>query len=211
MNKILGWQLAEITQLLNLVDTKKGNKRAVFNDFAHLTGRKTNSVRNFYYKFLSLVKEKDDLREWIENNKDVSYHENPNLSLDNNSEKVVKLNGEISNADIESLFWGLVRLVKRKSETEIENKVRQELEFKTDKLESVRADLKRKELLLKELKQQNENLRSRLNEIHNLNELNNKTIAENFTYINECVKSNNMEKLRLILKEITNKVNQNET
>ncbi len=235
--KILGWNLAEIVDLFNFIDNNGGSKSSAFSEFALKFNKSAGSVRNFYYKFLSLIKKDNRVRKLGEENgidfeklnsqlnnktilmkltdsEDIKKSDLKNkfygakslakkdINLGRQEDNVVMLKEEITNEDIESLFWGLVRLVKHRSETEIDNKIRKELEFKDTELETYKLMLKKKEVLLKELKLQNENLRSRLTELNTQNETNTKMLQENLSTINSCLNSNNMVKLRSFLSEI---------
>lgn len=69
---------------------------------------------------------------------------------------------KITEKEIQSLFWGLVRLVKRNAEEEIENTLKREAEFANTALQNSLVDLRRKEVLIKELREQNKALKIKL-------------------------------------------------
>ncbi len=69
MNKILGWQASKVVELCHMVQDFDGkNLIEVFDKFAQKYQINKYSVRNFYYKMLKIANEKQDIRQFLQNN-----------------------------------------------------------------------------------------------------------------------------------------------
>ena len=266
--KILGWEVNDIANLLFDVQNRSGRLREVFSAFASTNNRKSDSVRNFFYKFLAYAQKNEVIKDiFVEKGVDFSklkshfseeqtkqliknvlsnskhsvrktcfnlangdeknmirfqnkyrntVKNKPSLvkevvgQLDKPNIEVMPFSGTImKKTDIEALFWGLVRLVRRQTEQEEKMKVRKELEFANNKLTNLTIDSKKKELLIGELKKQNAFLRERIKEIENSAQISEQNSLNHLMMINSFVESKNLTKLRAFLKEIALKTNEN--
>ncbi len=98
----------------------------------------------------------------------------------------------ITEDEIQSLFWGLVKLVKRSAEQELEDKQNYQMRVENSRLNEVLIDNKRKGVLIQELRTQNEALQSRLNFIEKEQRQN----QANYQKINNLLRDNKMDRLR---------------
>lgn len=109
----------------------------------------------------------------------------------------------ITEKEIQSLFWGLVRLVKKSAEQDIENNLKQEAEFANTTLQNTLVDLRRKEMLIKELKEQNKNLKIKLQNMEeNLQKSQAKMIGE-ITTISNLAHNSKMEELKNFINKLS--------
>ncbi len=69
---------------------------------------------------------------------------------------------DITEVDIKALFMGLVNLIKRNTQRELSLKLAREAQFSNDTLQKVLIDLRRKHLMVEELKEQNKRLKKNL-------------------------------------------------
>lgn len=108
----------------------------------------------------------------------------------------------ITQNEIQSLFWGLVRLVKKSAQDEIEQNLIREAEFANNQLEKSLIDLRRKNILIKELKEQNELLKDKIAQTEkNLHSSQEKMISS-FLKLNNLATSSKMEELKSFINSL---------
>ena len=220
--KILGWEVDEIYQLL--CDIKNRNQKSlvlVFSDFGLKTSRKASSVRNFFYRFMKF-KDNDRVKEifssrGIDLNKlkanHLTYSFNKQDKHDVNGREKVEVMPSIENkmkkSDIEALFWGLVRLVKRQTEIEEREKVKREMVFTNTELNNSMLQSKKKDILINELRNQNNYLRKRVKEMEIVKKNSEQQLKTQLSTVSAFLESNNLVKLREFLKNVARKTNEN--
>ena len=107
---------------------------------------------------------------------------------------------KITEKEIQSLFWGLVRLVKRNAEEEIESTLKREAEFANTALQNSLIDLRRKEVLINELREQNKSLKMKLeNMTQNLQQSQQNLLGQMAT-ISNLVGNSKIEELKAFIK-----------
>ena len=246
------WQNNEIKNLFNMIESYKQKNIPLlkaFDDYAKLSGRKRNSVRNYYYAEISELKKNENKRTLLDidlkkheisETKIFSTNETKNLideinkkrangisirkaclelangdatkmvryqnkyrmmtkenkKLDNVIYMQKKENKSISEKDIDSLFLGLIRLVKKSASETIQQKLAGELEFSNSSLRKTLVKLNKTEtelnislekiknlnLELDKLKSENQELRSSIANIFNKNKTKTKKLSE---FLNE--------------------------
>lgn len=115
-----------------------------------------------------------------------------------------KENPTITEGEINSLFWGLVRLVKRSAEQELEYRQNLEMKMANTRLQEVTLDVKKKEVLIKELREQNRALDNKLNEYKLLLATTHKDTMDNYQQLNNLLHSNQMAKLKQFVGNLVN-------
>jgi len=104
--------------------------------------------------------------------------------------------------EIQALFWGLVRLVKKNAEEEISQNLAREAEFANTTLQKTLIDVRRKDLLISELREQNQNIRNELSKTkERLATVVTKNLS-NFLTLNDLVKSEKMKELRQFIAKL---------
>lgn len=238
--KISFWKDEEVKNLFSFVESEKNkNKKmtAIFKEFASISGRKPNSIRNYYYLELQNA-EKSSLRlknlgidinnHIVKKNNKFSDNETQKLieeitrlkslgysvrsachklaggdlnkmvrlqnkyrvlcSKDKNTESRAKmelskkgfitdnniitmptLNKGLSDSDINSLFMGLVKLVKKSALENANRNLIKDVEFANDSLRKALVKLSQKESQIKEIRkefkilsQENQNLKEEI-------------------------------------------------
>ena len=274
--KILGWTIQEIADLVSVIkNNDSGNMVNGFEKYAKSSGRKTYSVRNFFYRLINLASQNDDIADLLKANKvelpSVSHFEKEEeenilrtLLVDNgksvrntcfelsngdvkqairlqnkyrnlikqnnnlvtsiraeleregkvcrkiNNKNIIKLNltasqNIITEKEIQSLFWGLVRLVKRSAEEELEMRQNFEMKMANSKLQETAIDLKRKEVLIRELREQNKSLNLQINKYKSMIDNNMLENSNNYIKLQELAESNQMKKLKNFVSELIEK------
>ena len=279
MDKICGWSEREIKELLTHLKGATCSRKQVFKDYAGLTGRSPESVRNFYYMFMKQIKDNQDNRfgalnrvntgkafskketealvsrvvcglaagksvrkvcEELANNnlKETTRLQNKYRNTINKDPSIIaritlkpKAEGEdikhmsarintgkvnniitmpkqessrLTDGEIKSLFLGLVRLVKRSAAEEVALELRRECEFANSTLRNTLIDLRRKDRVLEELKEQNTKLTT---QVVSLGETLAKVRSENLNFkikVEKYVESKKMDKLKLFLSGLKN-------
>lgn len=108
----------------------------------------------------------------------------------------------VSEDEIRALFLGLVRMVKRSAEQELENKQNLQIKMEANKLNEIKIDNSKKMILIQELKAQNESLKTQLGKAQEEQQKS----REMYQRINDFVRDNKMEKLR----DFVSKLSKNE-
>lgn len=108
----------------------------------------------------------------------------------------------ITDKEIQSLFWGLVRLVKKSAEEDIELNLKQEAEFANTALQNSLIDLRRKEMLIKELKEQNKILENKLKSMENSLQESQEKMLGNMATITSLVGKSKMDELKSFIKQM---------
>ncbi len=198
--KILGWERGEIESLFKEIEAKGGNLMQAFLAHAEKNKRKTFSVRNYYYKLLRLGESEPEVAKFLESmGVKIQKRARGNNIVPFGVENV---QARITDEEIHSLFLGLVRLVKRSAEEEREMQNRARFLEMEEKLQSKEIDIRRKEVLIRELHAQNVALKDKLRQ--NREEIA-KEVRNNFYVIDDLCKSKKMENLRAFVAEIAGK------
>lgn len=108
----------------------------------------------------------------------------------------------ITDKEIQSLFWGLVRLVKKSAEQDLEETLKREAEFANTTLQNSLIDLRRKEMLIKELKEQNIMLKSKLKSLENRLEQSQEKMLGNMATISNLVGKSKLDELKNFIKQL---------
>lgn len=108
----------------------------------------------------------------------------------------------ITEKEIQSLFWGLVKLVKRSAEEEVQANLKREAEFANNTLSNALIDLRRKEMLIKELKEQNERLNLRLKDTEIKLENSQQKLVSNISKINDLAHSSSIKELKNFIESL---------
>ena len=225
---VFGWQISEIIALFDEINSRgQMSKVEIFSDIANRFGREEHSVRNFYYKVFRLVDKAGGVNEWLKQKdyKNIYTFTLPNkgeLSEKNlskieasvankgNLTPLVKSTEILSKNEIESLFWGLVKIVKRNAEKEVQLNTKRELEFANTTLSNTLIALKRKEVLLKELRSQNAILTEKLNRLKKRDNERSKNIENDLNFLVEYAKSNSLDEFRAFLEYVRSREIKNE-
>ena len=122
---------------------------------------------------------------------------------------VIKQSKPLRDDEIQALFWGLVRLVKRTAEEEVSLNLKREAEFANSTLQKTLVDTRRKDMLITELKTQNKKIRDELErtKLKLASEVSKN--LKNFLTLNDLVKSRKMVELRDFLEKINPSMVQN--
>ncbi len=204
---ILGWEINEVEQLLDRVSSR--NKKSlihVFSEFATKTCRSVASVRNYYYRLLKMIPNDNKIRSLCKEHGVSIKNDTENTFMQNAGQIVVMPHKRevLSQSDIDSLFWGLVKLVKRNTEKEVQLNIKREIQLSNDTLSSTLALLKKKEAMLKKLQLKNKSLRDEIETIQNdASKIRIDTIED---YTNKF----NLEQLKIFLKKLKKREVKNE-
>ncbi len=108
----------------------------------------------------------------------------------------------ITEKEIQSLFGGLIRLVKKSAEQEISTQLKREAEFANTALQNSLIDLRRKEILIKELQEQNLILKTKLANLkENLQHSQEKLIG-NISTITQLAQSSKIDELKKFISKL---------
>ena len=108
----------------------------------------------------------------------------------------------ITEKEIQSLFGGLIRLVKKSAEQEISTQLKREAEFANTALQNSLIDLRRKEILIKELQEQNLILKTKLASLkENLQHSQEKLIG-NISTITQLAQSSKIDELKKFISKL---------
>ncbi len=108
----------------------------------------------------------------------------------------------VSNKDIEALFWGLVRLVKKSAEENIETTLKREAEFANTALQNSLIDLRRKEVLIAELREQNAELKNKLKRIEDTFARSQEKMIGHIATISSLANGSKLDELKNFLKTL---------
>lgn len=119
----------------------------------------------------------------------------------NFADNIIKIPSEtpaklITEDEINSLFWGLVRLVKRSAENDLEIKQNMEIKLANTALQKTTLDVKRKEVLIRELEAQNKALSIEVKEYKQQLKNTKKEAFEKYREVCDLLNSNQMSELR---------------
>lgn len=164
-------------------------------------GEKAKAIR-YQNKYRNLIKNKHEFVKSIANE---ILESGQKCRLDFDS-KIIQLplkkqkQNIITEEEIQSLFCGLVRLVKMSAEQELESRQNYQIKIENSKLGAVELDNKRKEVLINELREQNNLLRAELDKVRNENN----NYEQSYIKIQNLVKDNKMAKLRDFMLKFNN-------
>ena len=210
-NLILGWEITEIRQLLDSISLSKTKSlNEIFESFACVRKRKVSSVKSFYYRLKNLSETDEKVKSLLdEYNINISSKYVTQSKQNENKGNIVIVPQKrevLSQSDIDSLFWGLVKLVKRNAESEVQLSVKRELELVNQSLGSTLISLKKKEVLLRSLKEQNDRLKK---ELANL-KCKDTQLNESINYLEDLANDNQIQKLKVFLDSLKKREVKNE-
>ena len=252
MKKIKCWNEEEIKKLFDIVEECKKKNRPTshaFKEYASLSSRKPDSVRNYYYWQLALLEKNKILAKSL--NIDLSKHKiikgkkfstaeseklikdinalisqgysvrkaclklanndvsemirlqnkyrsmtmnSPNKKVDNITVMPTRKN-KLTDSDINSLFLGLVNMVKRNAKEEADSNLKNQVEIANDTLRRMIVELGQKELEIKKLRSQFKILAEEKEEINKkLSDLQTKSAS-----LSQELKSKKMEELKKLV------------
>lgn len=205
-------KITERDLLLKVLDySQPRSVRAVCMDLANGDKKLFVRLQNKYRNLIKHNKPMVDsvIEELVQNNIPVraiaSNVESGNIL----SMPVIKQSKPLRDDEIQALFWGLVRLVKRTAEEEVSLNLKREAEFANSTLQKTLVDTRRKDMLITELKTQNKKIRDELErtKLKLASEVSKN--LKNFLTLNDLVKSRKMVELRDFLAKINPSMVQN--
>ena len=131
-----------------------------------------------------------------------------NVSSNNILELPKQTTNTISQQEIQALFMGLVRLVKKSAQEEFECQLVDEVKSVNNQLQNSLIDLRRKEILVAELQEQNKILTHKLKLLENNLSNTQNTMLNHYSKINNLVSSDRMEELKNFIKSLVKKETQ---
>lgn len=131
-----------------------------------------------------------------------------NVSLNNILELPKQTTNTISQQEIQALFMGLVRLVKKSAQEEFECQLVDEVKSVNNQLQNSLIDLRRKEILVAELQEQNKILTHKLKLLENNLSNTQHTMLNHYSKINNLVSSDRMEELKNFIDSLVKKETQ---
>ena len=195
--------------LLNLLDNSDNlSVRKKCLKLANFDKTKMLRIQNKYYNLLknnpNLVKKCVFLLKKAKKPvRDIGKTQNPTMpkniiSMPVNSTKI------LSDADINSLFLGLVNLVKENTKQTLKNSIQKEVNFMTSALQKSLIELRKKDTLIRNLETENDIISKKLSTAEN--KLNEEVVKNqnNLNTIKELANSEKMQKLRDFLQKINN-------
>lgn len=217
ISKMLQLKPAEVKQILGSTHFSLALKQKLLRAVLKTEGQK--SVRSACLKLAGgdmelMVRYQNKYRNLIKNNKEevlkiMDELKNKNIEIRNpfesNIVQMPKVQKTLSDADIKTLFMGLVKLIKKTAEQEVSDSLKKEAEFASNALQTTLVKLRRKELLLEELKAQNKKLKEDFCVIQNNLA---KSQSQNLTTILEVqnlVNSDKMSDLKKYLQTLSTK------
>ena len=151
------WDNKELKDLFTSIEKikKEGQPlRKAFMEHARKYSRQPNSVRNYYYHEIdNLEQDNDRINQMLRfQNKYRNYKAKEKPIKKDNIIKFSKKKEKISEAELQALFMGLVRLVKRSATEEINEQVKSTMERASQELRKTIVALNNKEREYRELK-----------------------------------------------------------
>ncbi|MBO5103195.1 MAG: hypothetical protein J6C13_03815 [Clostridia bacterium] len=131
-----------------------------------------------------------------------------NVSSNNILELPKQTTNTISQQEIQALFMGLVRLVKKSAQEEFECQLVDEVKSVNNQLQNSLIDLRRKEILVAELQEQNKILTHKLKLLENNLSNTQNTMLNHYSKINNLVSSDRMEELKNFIDSLVKKETQ---
>ena len=131
-----------------------------------------------------------------------------NVSSNNILELPKQTTNTISQQEIQALFMGLVRLVKKSAQEEFECQLVDEVKSVNNQLQNSLIDLRRKEILVAELQEQNKILTHKLKLLENNLSNTQNTMLNHYSKINNLVSSDRMEELKNFINSLVKKETQ---
>lgn len=212
-------QLLEQNGIKNLIKTKHFTKeetieilRAILRYDRKISVRKAcfelangdiGLMLRYQNKYRNIIKTQPELIEKIS-----QELKNQNIKIRKNHCKnnimimPLKKQQSITEKEIQSLFFGLIKLVKKSAEEEIQKNLKREAEFANNTLSNALIDLRKKEMLIKELKEQNQKLIFQLKDTQiKLQSSQQKTIS-NISKINDLAQSSRLNELKNFIKNL---------
>jgi len=109
---------------------------------------------------------------------------------------------EITDTDMKALFMGLVNLIKRNAEREVSQEIAKEMQFSNDTLQMTLIDLRRKQLLVQELQEQNKKLKQNLTVVQNNLAVSQSQNLSNMLQVQNLVDSRKMKDLKEFIQKL---------
>ncbi len=188
----------------NLVkfDKNYGN----FNDFAQNSTKFSENYQknNKIAKNTAKINE-NYLKNEIFNQKSAKFNEKT-LNFDKFNQNIAVMptqNDKLTENDMQALFLGLVRLVKRSAEHEVAQNLKREAEFANSALQNSLIDLRRKEVLIAELKEQNEKLKIKLDKLEKNFQKNQEKMVGNISTISVLLGNSKIDELKNFVEKLS--------
>ncbi len=189
-----------------LYEILKSNSGSVRSACIGLANGDKSLMSRYQNKYQNVIKNKKE--EVLKIMKDLNSKgiEIRNPYKNDNIVKMERKKEFLSDADIKSLFMGLVRLVKKSAEKEVGDSLKREAEFANSTLQKALVDLRRNKLLVEELRAQNKKLKEEFVVIQNSLA---QSQAQKLSYMREVenlVASEKMQDLKNFVKELSKNI-----
>ena len=133
------------------------NQKSVRSACLKLAKNDTNLMVRYQNKYRNLIKNKK--AEVIKVMEELTDKGIQTRNPYGNNIVVMQKKHEITEGQLKSIFMGLVRLIKEHATEEAEQSIKTEMQFANNTLQATLIDLRRKQLLIEELKRENDKLK----------------------------------------------------
>ena len=175
----------------------------------HLANGDLSQMIRYQNKYRNLITHNKDLVEQVMvdlQNKGVKVR---NPYLKQQTSKIVTMPANdvgLSDSEIQSLFNGLIRLVKNNTEKQITKKIAHQFDISNNTLQVALANLRKKDLMLQDITEENQKLKD---DLKNVQQMLAKTKADNLSnllQLKNIQKSQKMEDLKNFIARLTAEV-----
>jgi len=144
------------------------NQKSVRSACMRLAKGETSLMVRYQNKYRNILKNnKKEVLEVMKDLQNKGFLVRSPYKEDNKIICMPKRQKEITDTDMKALFMGLVNLIKRNAEREISQELAKEVQFSNDTLQITLIDLRRKQLMVQELQEQNKKLKNDLTLVQN--------------------------------------------
>ena len=147
-------------------------------------------------KYRNLLKTKPQLVSKVANELRAKGVKVRNVGIKDNIAVMPTPKAQITDKEIQSLFLGLVRLIRKSAEENVEIRLKRDAEFASTALQNSLIDLRRKEILIRELEEQNRSLKIKIKNIEKNLQKNQEKMIGNMTTISNLLGKSKMEELK---------------
>ena len=147
-------------------------------------------------KYRNLLKTKPQLVSKVANELRAKGVKVRNVGIKDNIAVMPTPKAQITDKEIQSLFFGLVRLIRKSAEENVEIRLKRDAEFASTALQNSLIDLRRKEILIRELEEQNRSLKIKIKNIEKNLQKNQEKMIGNMTTISNLLGKSKMEELK---------------
>ncbi len=147
-------------------------------------------------KYRNLLKTKPQLVSKVANELRAKGVKVRNVGIKDNIAVMPTPKAQITDKEIQSLFFGLVRLIRKSAEENVEIRLKRDAEFASTALQNSLIDLRRKEILIRELEEQNRSLKIKIKNIEKNLQRNQEKMMGNMTTISNLLGKSKMEELK---------------